>query len=1237
VGRASAAGATLFAAVLAGLAAVAAPRAVRAGEVPTHIGALDEQGRPVAGAEVVEARPGADGYFVHDDGAPLLAVTGSGGAVSTLPAVSHRDARVVVRAPGRAAVLLPAVDGGAAAALWPAAPLSGSLRTPEKTPAAGATVLALPVAEGADLAHRTRSDESGAFAFAHLVPGRWRLRVARADGQFRELGTVVAPGTLGTFSLERGAMLRGRVLDGDTMKPVVGLPMSLRRLAGPTQVAAGGAPVFLDDAPATEARTEADGRILFPDVPPGIYEARIGSPGLLFDGEAPRVEVEEPRVHRLETWWVMRRVAVTGRVLDVEKRPIPGASVVVAPVPGPLPPDGGWAPIEPVTARADGSFRVEGVAPAEGYRLVAWAKGYAPAALEDVDVDRGSDTDVQWITLKQPWSVEVTVTDLEGKPVADAAVETTPDARPDPEPDDLVSRAMVASAETGPDGKATVAGLPDGDAVLRVSKPGYVDATLVVPEPVKSNVRAVRASLSPTAAIEGRVFAADGPVPPVLVRAVVRRSGLVREVAPAPDGTFRLDDLPPWPTDVEALPASGRPALVLARREAVTPGSGEPVSLEVPVARAVAGTVSGIATAEGSAPAVVRLETARLDVERDEFAWTVAAETPLVVEGGSGTFAFPGVPPGVYAVRAGQGLRETGPVLVRVEDRDLEGVALALPRPARVSGVVYDAATRAARLGALVALVRLEADGERTAPAPPPPEDARAAAAAAGRSTRVVGEDGAYAFEDVAPGLWRVEAYDRDVPPAAEVVRVAEGEAVRAPDLVITAGGTIEGVVRDDARRGLAGVAVRIFALPGRVEQPRAVTRDDGTFRSVGLGAGWYRVQAGRDTPGFSRAPALDAEVEVVEGEVTAIELGATGRGRIDGTVRRRGKVVAGAAVEALLEGACGCDAVVLHAITGGDGRYRWDGLPPGRYALYLEDGTVRSAATVDLADGDRVTQDLDLEEGRLVGRVVTAAGDPVGGAEVLASAAAGCECAAVGRARTAPDGRFTLAGLPVGPYRLEVAPMALPARVVEPVLAEVPGSERPVEVVVGAGASLDLRVVDVSRRGVTAAEVWVETPSGVALHRRPFFTGPGGFLKVDGLPEGPARIAIHAKGLGRPLPRPVALKEGVPARVETTLRPATAIVLTVTAGRDPLSRARVDLLYAHSDVAVERRRTLGRSVNEWGVTPRTGVLTIGDLEEGDYVLVVDAGSAFDVVRMPVRVRGRDPVEVRVEMPVRER
>lgn len=1207
------------------------------GTTPPRVTVVDPDGRPVPGAVVVEATRDVDGRHIVDPTAPALGVCDEKGVLTPLPALRAPTSRRAVLSPGRAAVLVPDTSDAATIRLDPAGVVAGTVLDDRGEPAVDVWVRATAIAGFEDVAFRATPDAKGAFAVTTAPAVDLRLSIVRRDGRREPVGAFVGGGTI---TVARGSAVTSRLVVREGGAAAAGLTVFLRRVAtvveafapdesprsaaepaverGAASVPSTPAERLLSEIRATSDET---GRLRFLDVPAGVYEAFLADAAWSFDGDPPRVDATSAAVRPVETWWVARRGSVVGTVLEATTRaPIAGARVFVAPPASAPPSRTPRVPTEPVLSGADGSFRLDGILPGAGYRLATAAEGFAPN-VSTFEVRSGLVTDEGKQLLFKARAMRVSVVDPEGKAVAGAEVRATPVDRPEPEPFDPVSALFARAARADADGVALVEGVAAGDIVLRVRREGFVEARAKSPDPGPGRRGNERVEMARRGSIVGTVRFADKPLEGVVVRGKGRTTGEERRATPAEDGSFVLPDWAAEPVDVEAVStksgAGGARAVVLARRESVVVGSDEPVILDVPPLRRISGDVDELAGAGATARA--RLEVERFDPAFDDVRWRIVEEQVLAPLGAHAKFEFASVPPGRFAVRVTEGLRDTGPVDVLVEAGDVDGLALRMPAAARVTGHVTDAEKLAPALGAVVTLVRLEGDGS-------------APGGDAGRASAVTGDDGAFAFEDVAPGRWRVEVRDEGTASALAEISVREGESVSLDGLRLAVGGTIEGSVTDELAHPLASLVLRVLRLPAEDPADQTRTAEDGAFRTRPLPPGRYRLHL---DAGRGLASGLEADVEVSAGRATTVDLSARGDASIEGVVRRRGTPVPGLLVEATTEGARGTDRVVFRANADAFGQFRFPGLSEGRYRLAIVDGSVRGTSAVTLRAGDRVVSDLEVGEGRISGLVRGARGEFVREAEVLAipdPALRGAD--AEGRVRTGPDGRFAIAGLPIGRYRLLVTPMGRATRVVEGVYADLAGQENPVEIVLGRGARLELVVKDDRRRTVGGADVWIENARGVTLHPRAFRTGPSGRVVVDGLPEGRAYVRVRAPGYGRTVPVAVDLRDASTSSLEVSIRPAGAILLTTRAGFDPRWRARVDLLRMPGNVPVEARRTLRRpdDVGGFGFTGRSGTLLLDDLEEGTYTLVVNAGRDVAELRVSVRVRAGETEAVNVTL-----
>jgi uncharacterized GH25 family protein len=1181
-----------------------------AGEArPVRLQVLGPDGRPLMGARVVAPAGRLGPRAIFDPGATVLGRSGPGGRVSPLPRAA---APWLVWAPGCAPVRVPPGPAPATVLLLAARATNGAVRLPGPRPPGGREVLAVPRGRSADVAHLARLDAQGRYAFPLLQAGAWDVYLRHAGGRLQRIGRVEAGHSLAATSLGEVSALRGQLLDSDGAHetPVPGVRLLLHRLdPGPV------------DAGPAGATTGPDGTFEVRGLEEGPYEISLQDEDWAFDPRPPKVQVQGGVQVDLEPWFAVRRRAVRGRVVDDDGHGVRGAQLRLLPDPtAPLPPGARPGGPEATTSDPQGRYVFRRVAPGEGWRLVASAAGFSPWVSDPFRVARGEDTELEPCTLRAGWRAAVTVRTEDGDALAGARLVATAAHRPSAAGDPLWQQT-VRRARSGAGGEALLTDLPQDDVLVDVTAPGFRTAHVRVALPRVSDRREVEVALARAAILEGRlVVPLDGPTGPFRVVAVRDDGGARVEAGADAQGHFRLVGLGETAYDLHVLRAQGTD--VLARLDNVVPGTTDALEIPLPVLHAVRGTVDELTP---DVPVRIVVETQRFDPARERTVWQAVAGTRTRVEtdpdGTRVRFAVEGLAPGPYAVRAVQGALGSGTADVRVAEDDVEDVELTLSAGARVAGSVLDAADRPV-LGALVRLRRMHGASEAALPAIECHSDDR----------------GDFLVEGLAPGVWRVEASDADSAPAVEVVRLAEGEVRVVRDLRLGGGGVLAGLVQDADGEPLDGVHVVAspFGDEGEGDVPLR-TDAEGRFRLVHARPGVWRVRVAAAT--VAGGPWIEALVNVVAGEQADVRFTAGEDGAIRGRLLCRGKPVAGALVE-LLEEPRSTRAALrrLRSSTAQDGTFEFTHLEEGDYTLQVQSGAWRSTQALELRRGDDLRLDLEAHEGRLRGRVFTTDGDPVGGARVEAVPAGGegREAAAAGyraEGRTDPSGSFTLQGLPVGRYTLLASARGLPPGRIEGAEAELPGADFPVEIVLGRGGDVLLHLTDDGGRGVTGALVWIEDGRGTALNREAYVTGAAGRLHVQGVPPGDLRLRVVARGFGRPAPRPIRVEEGHATEVELSLRPGGALRLRITGeGGDPVGRTRVDLLRAGSRDLVAGRRPLSpvRLPEPWGMVPGTGVVTIGDLEEGSYVVVIDAGRTYRRLEVPVHVDAGRTLEVPV-------
>ena len=326
--------------------------------------------------------------------------------------------------------------------------------------------------------------------------------------------------------------------------------------------------------------------------------------------------------------------------------------------------------------------------------------------------------------------------------------------------------------------------------------------------------------------------------------------------------------------------------------------------------------------------------------------------------------------------------------------------------------------------------------------------EGRGEAAPAAHATTA--EDGTFRVTGLAPGRYAVWVEAGDL--VALMYDVEAGEDV---ELVVAPGLWYAGVARDEE-----GVPIE-DALVAAVHRGHsrffpARTDEEGGFLLGPLPEGPYAVLAWSEgrIPDVDTSPSGDMELTLVAAA------------RVEGTVERDGRPVAGAEVRTQVS----CSPLVT--TTDADGRFVLERLRPEHVSLAAFAGEDGGVAEVDLEEEDREGLAIPLRPGgAIVGEVRDERGGPV--AEVRVSVEAGpIEAAVV----TDADGRFRLAGLRPDAYAVWLFP---PPGFVRP-------GQRTVRVEQGAEVRASYRLLRAARiTGVLEDEEGVPIADAVIVARR--------------------------------------------------------------------------------------------------------------------------------------------------------
>ncbi|WP_437941782.1 MSCRAMM family protein [Sorangium sp. So ce341] len=392
--------------------------------------------------------------------------------------------------------------------------------------------------------------------------------------------------------------------------------------------------------------------------------------------------------------------------------------------------------------------------------------------------------------------------------------------------------------------------LPDGTYQLKADIAGYGPTTAVA-----HSGDTVSLVLSRSGVITGRVV--DERKEPVRRFTIDVLSAAPDDVpAPppmtsrtfdSPDGTFVIEQIPPWSVILKATAEERAPAF----SDALSVEAGDTASVELALSRGCA--LSGrVEDAQGTPlPGVfVDAESRVATGSLSEMAMKSSADVQQTQTGDDGTFRLEHVPTGDVQVRAYDGSHAVTALAVKISDcGKVEPVKVVMSPGGSIRGVA-----------------------RRDDGSPIPHAKLTLLSRSVGFVNVVADAEGRYRIDDLPAGSVRLEL--RDGSRATMVsVNVKEGKAVKRDISIFGAGtGEIHGRVTA-GDKPLAGIRLLIATNRGRkqgFERHMPVTDKDGNFRVPSLAAGAYVVTA--------MATPAGRATQVEEGRVTTVNLDVTPR-----------------------------------------------------------------------------------------------------------------------------------------------------------------------------------------------------------------------------------------------------------------------------------------------------------------------------------------------------------------------
>jgi len=688
----------------------------------------------------------------------------------------------------------------------------------------------------------------------------------------------------------------------------------------------------LDGSQATfEAFASPEGRIDLNGVPPGRYRAVVRKEGY---GDAVASVLDVAAAGASASVTMLPGGPLAGRVTDPAGRPIPGASLCIAP-PVARPAAvlaAGFAynrtDLGPACAQsgADGAVTVPSI-PYGHYKMTVEAPGFGSIANETVELRAGSEPRT-WV-LSPAGAITGRVLDSNGQAVAGVKVTFR----------DRV-RGSVVETTTDDGGTFRSVALAAGSWRVELApeeqRPLLRDAvTVKVAETTDLGVLRARAAF----AIAGRIAGPDGkPAVRADVRAVQKAlpRKLLRTTTTDENGAFRLPGLAAGVAiDLLVKPAPGLTAATFTGFEA--PAKGVGLALEQ------SGRLTGVVrAADGSVPARAYV-SAFPGAGHPALEANAGQASSAPVDAASGAFTLENVPLGgnVEVRVSASGLGEAS---ARVEALDGTPLELTLSsREPEVQGRVVDT------------------DGLPVAGA----SLGRAASDEQGRFRLPVADAGSAKVVVTHPSY---------APRSEDLGKPGADEAL----VVLDSGGTIEGTVTDADGKPVAGVRVA-SDTPGRT----AVSGVGGRYRieHLPLGPNWMRRQ-GLGAIGDTEAAKVNvegAQVARADFRIGAVELA--------GTLTRAGAAVEG--FELTLRQPPENDGDTLErtrtvsSATDEEGRFSLPGLAPGPARLTLHGVTETFVLLVDVPEAGAAAVALRLPGRVLEGIVLDDSGKPIPGAIV--------------------------------------------------------------------------------------------------------------------------------------------------------------------------------------------------------------------------------------------------------------
>jgi hypothetical protein len=562
-----------------------------------------------------------------------------------------------------------------------------------------------------------------------------------------------------------------------------------------------------EEAPPVASANLGDGTYALDGLPSGLYEVRASAPRHSPWKEAAGVPSRKPVTIRLQ-----EAVTITGTVLSAGGDPIAGAEVVCEREPR-FGEDRFGGQVWRSTTDGAGEFVIEGVPGSLHPKVRASAEGFCPET-RNVPPEAGP---IEFRLLPEARARGRAVFLDPEAPAAGAEVILRGDEFSVLGTAESRGTVSHCAAVSGEDGRFELRGLRAGEYTLEARHPeGCMAGKMITLEVEEGgNIDGLELALARGVSRGFRVIDAASGAGIAGAEVVIEipyeedLPGVERRGRTDGEGQCRISGLRPGRCDVTAsardYPRNRFPVEITG-----SPGGGETIGLRLEKGASISGRVL-----DPDGHAIAGAEV-RIGAPKDppEPAPEHLPEEPLL-SGGAGRYAIEGLPAyGLYILSvSADGYLPASAEEIAVKLGEVREMDFTLPRGATVSGRVLDS-RGAPILGAEVWAIR------------------------ASRAT--IDASGRYEIRGLRGGTGEIIASCRDrIGPPARKIDLRDGETVEGFDFVFPDGGTLEGVVLDEAGEPVRSAEIEI---EGRTGEVRLVSDAEGAFSLRGVPSGNYSL-----------------------------------------------------------------------------------------------------------------------------------------------------------------------------------------------------------------------------------------------------------------------------------------------------------------------------------------------------------------------------------------------------------